>query len=170
MLFHGPPGVGKTMLAERVPGVSLISICTTPSKKSLRCARSLDSTLPTSSSPDRHTVTRTIRHRWQASSMAVSGKPGRAPSHAHTKVHFFWMTPRKPNPSDWTKFIPAAPSGNRSPLARSGESALASRGPRSLRHSDSVFERRRLDLKRHRGSRDRTLYQGTTLQHLFHSE
>ena len=36
MLFHGPPGVGKTMLAERVPASFPISMCTTPSR-CLRC-------------------------------------------------------------------------------------------------------------------------------------
>jgi MoxR-like ATPase len=44
MLFHGPPGVGKTMLAERVPGACfLILMCTMP-WRSQRCTRSLAST------------------------------------------------------------------------------------------------------------------------------
>ena len=36
MLSHGPPDVGKTMLAERVPGLPLTSMYTTHSK-SQRC-------------------------------------------------------------------------------------------------------------------------------------
>ena len=74
---------------------SLISLCMTRSK-CLQGTHLLASTLPTSSSPARRTATRIIRHRWPASSVAVSEWPGRAPSHVHTKPSYFSTTPRKP--------------------------------------------------------------------------
>jgi magnesium chelatase family protein len=47
MLFHGPPGVGKTMLAERVPGL-LPDLDVPAALESQRCTRSPASTSPTS--------------------------------------------------------------------------------------------------------------------------
>jgi predicted ATPase with chaperone activity len=83
MLFHGPPGVGKTMLAERVPG--LLPDLDLHDSLEVSAVHSLGSTWPMSSSPDRPTATHTIRHRLPASSAVVSGWPGPVQSHAHMR-------------------------------------------------------------------------------------
>jgi hypothetical protein len=83
MLFHGPPGVGKTMLAERVPG--LLPDLDLHDSLEVSAVHSLGSTSPTSSSPDRPTATPTIPHQLPASSAAVSESPGPVPFPAPTK-------------------------------------------------------------------------------------
>jgi magnesium chelatase family protein len=82
MLFHGPPGVGKTMLAERVPG--LLPDLGLHDALEVSAVHSPGSTLPMSSLPDRPTVTHTIRLRLPASSVEGSGWPGQALSHVPT--------------------------------------------------------------------------------------
>jgi magnesium chelatase family protein len=72
MLFHGPPGVGKTMLAERVPG--LLPDLDLHDSLEVSAVHSLAGfNSPTNSSPDRPTATHTIQHRSPASSGAASG-------------------------------------------------------------------------------------------------
>ena len=87
MLFHGPPGVGKTMLAERVPGL-LPDLDVHDALEVSAVHSSPASTLPTNSSPDRPTAIPTIPHRLPASSVAASGWPGPGPSRVPTRVCF----------------------------------------------------------------------------------
>jgi magnesium chelatase family protein len=72
MLFHGPPGVGKTMLAERVPGLlpdldlrDSLEVSAVHSLAGFNLADELITRPPYSA--------RTIQHRWPASSAAASG-------------------------------------------------------------------------------------------------
>ena len=98
MLFHGPPGVGKTMLAERVPGLlpdldipDALEVSAVHSLAGFNLANELISRPPYSA--------RTTRPPWPAlSAAAASGWPGRARSRAPTRACSFLMTPRNPNP------------------------------------------------------------------------
>jgi hypothetical protein len=99
MLFHGPPGVGKTMLAERVPGLlpdldlhDSLEVSAVNSLAGFNLADELI-TRPLYSDP-------TIPHRLPALLAAANEWPGQVPSPAPTRGFFFWMTPRRPNPSN----------------------------------------------------------------------
>jgi magnesium chelatase family protein len=88
MLFQGPPGVGKTMLAERVPG--LLPDLVLHDALEVSAVHSLAALIsPTSSSPDRPTATHTIPHRLPASSVEASESPGPALSRVPTKESSF---------------------------------------------------------------------------------
>ena len=85
MLFHGPPGVGKTMLAERVPGLlpdldvrDALEVSAVHSLAGFNLADELI-IRPPYSDP-------TIQHRLPASSVAASEWPGRVPFRAPTEV------------------------------------------------------------------------------------
>jgi magnesium chelatase family protein len=99
MLFHGPPGVGKTMLAERVPGLlpdlevrEALEVSAVHSLAGFNLADELITRPPYS---DPH-------HSASVASIVGGGqrmaKPG-AISCAHRGCSFS-MTPRNPNPSD----------------------------------------------------------------------
>jgi magnesium chelatase family protein len=106
MLFHGPPGVGKTMLAERVPGLlpdlalhDSLEVSAVHSLAGFNLADELITRPPY--------TTHTIRHRLPASSGAVNEWQSQARFRAPTKVCFSSMIPRKSNPSEEKEFIPA---------------------------------------------------------------
>jgi hypothetical protein len=99
MLFHGPPGVGKTMLAERVPGLlpdldvrDALEVSAVHSLAGFNLADELITRPPYS---DPH-------HSASVASIVGGGQrmarpePFRVP----TRVCSFSMTLRNPNPSD----------------------------------------------------------------------
>ena len=99
MLFHGPPGVGKTMLAERVPGLlpdldlrDSLEVSAVHSLAGFNLADELI-TRPPYSDPHHSASVASIVGRGQR-----IARPG-AISCAH-KGSSFSMTPRKPDPSD----------------------------------------------------------------------
>jgi magnesium chelatase family protein len=98
MLFHGPPGVGKTMLAERVPGLlpdlalrDSIEVSAVHSLAGFNLADELITRPPYS---DPH-------HAASVASIVRGGQrmACRVLSHAHTKEFSFWTTPQMPNPA-----------------------------------------------------------------------
>ena len=98
MLFHGPPGVGKTMLAERVPGLlpdlvlhDALEVSAVHSLAGFNLADELITRRPT--------VIPTTRHRLPASSVEARESPGPAPSRARTKESSFSIRRQNPNPS-----------------------------------------------------------------------
>jgi Magnesium chelatase, subunit ChlI len=97
MLFHGPPGVGKTMLAERVPGLlpeldvhDALEVSAVHSLAGFNLADELITRPPYS---DPH-------HSQQlaASSAAANEWQSRARFLVPTKVCCSLMTPQNPNP------------------------------------------------------------------------
>ncbi len=102
MLFHGPPGVGKTMLAERVP--SLLPDLVLHDALEVSAAHSLAGFNLASSSPAALQRPASFgigsqHRRWRPAN-------GQAGCHlVLTGESSFWTTRRDPNPSD-RKFIP----------------------------------------------------------------
>jgi magnesium chelatase family protein len=97
LLFHGPPGVGKTMHAERVPGLlpdlevhDAPEVSAVHSLAGFNLADELITRPPYSD--------HTIRRRSPALLAAASGWSGREPFRVRTRACFFSMTPRNPNP------------------------------------------------------------------------
>jgi magnesium chelatase family protein len=101
MLFHGPPGVGKTMLAERVPGLlpdldlhDSLEVSAVHSLAGFNLADDLITRPPYS---DPH-------HSASVASIVGGGqRVARRYLMCPQGVFYFWMTPRNPNPSTATR-------------------------------------------------------------------
>ena len=94
LLFTGPPGVGKTMLAARLPGSAARPRPSARRWRCRRCTRWPASTCRTVSCAVRRTRSRTTRRRWRASSAADPDWPGRARSRARIAGCCSWTRRR----------------------------------------------------------------------------
>ena len=90
MLFHGPPGVGKTMLAERVPGLLLLEVSAMHSLAGFNLADELITRPPTATP----TIPHGCQHRRRRPTDSPAGRSLMCPQRSPISP------PQKPNPSE----------------------------------------------------------------------
>lgn len=103
LLLSGPPGAGKTMLAERLPAV--LPPLTRQESLEVTAVHSVAGILPrvNRSSPGRPTAPRTTRRPCSRWSAGGTGSRGPGPSRSPTAGCSFWTRPRSSRGRRWTR-------------------------------------------------------------------